>query len=282
MTDRDVPSTDPILTRPWGRYGPRAARIVHTEPLGEGATLVDLAAECSTDPAPGQYLQLVAPGTGEVPAAVASVPNYDGRMSVLVRDVGGPATTVRQASPGDEVGIRGPFGKGFGRVAPGEDDLLLVARGPDLAVLRPFVQRALAATDGSDELTLLYAPGSAPDDVFRDDLERWRHHESVGVHQTDVVHRNGGATAALGDLVADVTLDPSGTVALVGGSATYDAVSGALADRGLTGERVLVSMADRMACGVGACGRCQDGEHSVCRQGPVVDGYTAEARADAG
>jgi NAD(P)H-flavin reductase len=282
MTDRDVPTTDPILTRPWGRYGPRAARIVHTEPLGDGATLVDLAAECSTDPVPGQYLQLVAPGTGEMPAAVASVPNYDGRMSVLVRDVGAPATAVREASPGDEVGVRGPFGRGFERVAPDEDDLLLVARGPDLAVLRPFVQRALAATDGYDDLTLLYAPGSAPDDVFRDDLERWRHHDSVDVHQTDVVRRNGEDTATLGDLVAEADLDPSGTLTLVGGSTTYDAVSDALAERGLAGERTLVSMADRMVCGVGACGRCRDGEHSVCRHGPVVDGRTVEARADAG
>lgn len=282
MTDEDVPSTDPILTRPWGRYGPRTARIVHTEPLGEGATLVDVAAEFSPDPLPGQYLQLVAPGVGEVPAAVASVPNHDGRLSVLVRDVGAPAASILERTAGDEVGVRGPFGRGFERDAPGEDDLLLVARGPDLAVLRPFVQRALATTDGNDDIGLLYEPGSAPEEVFRDDLERWRHHDAVDVRQTDVVRRNGEDTATLGDLVADASLDPSATLALVGGSATYDAVSEPLADRGLAGERVLVSMADRMACGVGACGRCRSGGHSICRQGPVVDGDTAEARADAG
>ncbi|NJO55986.1 MAG: Ni/Fe hydrogenase subunit gamma, partial [Rhodospirillales bacterium] len=42
-----------------------------------------------------------------------------------------------------------------------------------------------------------------------------------------------------------------------------------LVDRGVTQDRVYVSMERNMKCAVGFCGHCQMGGKFVCRDGPV-------------
>jgi len=44
----------------------------------------------------------------------------------------------------------------------------------------------------------------------------------------------------------------------------------ALADRGVPGSAIRVSLERNMRCGVGLCGHCQLGPLLVCRDGPVV------------
>ncbi len=43
----------------------------------------------------------------------------------------------------------------------------------------------------------------------------------------------------------------------------------ALAERGMTAERIWLSMERNMKCAVGLCGHCQFGPAFVCRDGPV-------------
>ena len=47
------------------------------------------------------------------------------------------------------------------------------------------------------------------------------------------------------------------------------AVSGALAVRGVTADRTYVTMERRMECGIGLCGHCQMGRFFICKDGPV-------------
>ena len=50
----------------------------------------------------------------------------------------------------------------------------------------------------------------------------------------------------------------------------------ALLDRGLTPDRILVSLERNMRCGLGHCGHCQLGPTLVCRDGPVYSWAEAE------
>ena len=47
------------------------------------------------------------------------------------------------------------------------------------------------------------------------------------------------------------------------------AVSVALAGRGITRDRTYVTLERHMECGVGLCGHCQLGRYFVCTDGPV-------------
>lgn len=43
-----------------------------------------------------------------------------------------------------------------------------------------------------------------------------------------------------------------------------------LRDRGVTDDRIFVTLERHMECGVGLCGHCQLGKAFVCRDGPVL------------
>ena len=42
-----------------------------------------------------------------------------------------------------------------------------------------------------------------------------------------------------------------------------------LAKRGLSTDRIFVTMERNMKCAIGFCGHCQYGPHFVCKDGPV-------------
>jgi NAD(P)H-flavin reductase len=44
----------------------------------------------------------------------------------------------------------------------------------------------------------------------------------------------------------------------------------ALAQRGMSGDRIFVSMERNMKCAVGFCGHCQLGPAFICKDGPVL------------
>ena len=48
-----------------------------------------------------------------------------------------------------------------------------------------------------------------------------------------------------------------------------EATADVLHSRGLTDDRILVTLERHMDCGVGLCGHCQFGRFFVCRDGPV-------------
>ena len=66
------------------------------------------------------------------------------------------------------------------------------------------------------------------------------------------------------------TWDGSRAVAFVcGPERMMQATADTLRDRGLTNDRIFVTLERHMECGIGLCGHCQVGKHFVCRDGPV-------------
>ena len=99
----------------------REATIVDLTPAGNGAMAVTLA--LAPDPAfgaaadfvPGQYMEVLIPGTTIRRAySMANLPNWDGRLEFLIRLVPGGAFTTwlaERARPGDRLQMRGPLGR---------------------------------------------------------------------------------------------------------------------------------------------------------------------------
>jgi len=64
--------------------------------------------------------------------------------------------------------------------------------------------------------------------------------------------------------------DGSNTIAYVcGPERMMEATTIALAGRGVTRDRVYVTLERHMECGLGFCGHCQMGRFFICRDGPV-------------
>jgi anaerobic sulfite reductase subunit B len=216
-------------------------------------------------PRPGQFTMLYAYGVGEVPVSVSGV---GGQVLVqTIRAVGAVTRALCAAAPGDMIGVRGPFGTGWGGEAG--RDALIVAGGIGLAPLRPVLLAALAR---QDRVVLLIGARSPADLIFTRELETWRR-RGADVRVT-VDHGDAGWDGRVGlvtGLIKDAIADPAGTTAFVCGPEIMMRLSAqALVDFGVPARDIRVSLERNMRCGVALCGHCQLGPLLVCRDGPVV------------
>ena len=92
--------------------------------------------------APGQFTMLQAFGVGEVPISISGDRAGRGRLVHTIRDVGGVTRTLCEAREGDVLGVRGPYGVGWGVSDGAGGDVVIVAGGIGLAPLRPRCSRS--------------------------------------------------------------------------------------------------------------------------------------------
>lgn len=226
---------------------------------------------------PGQFTMLYAFGAGEVPISVSGGVG-DSALVHTVRAVGATTRAITGLREGDQLGVRGPFGRGWPTLGGGEipegEQLLIVAGGLGLAPLRPSIYEALAERTRIGRLTLLYG-GRQPDQlVFRRQLRAWIEREDIDCELTvDIADASWpGSVGVVPALIERLELDPERTTALIcGPEIMMRFTAEALLGHGLAAERLFVSMERNMRCAVGHCGHCQWGGSFICRDGPVFD-----------
>jgi anaerobic sulfite reductase subunit B len=228
----------------------------------------------------GQFNMLSAFGVGEVAISISSEPGAGGTIEHTVRDVGAVSHALCSTPPGGLIGVRGPFGRGWGvEELSGQEDVVVVAGGIGLAPLRGAVRLALArlaaAGGGASppgRLAVLLGARSPDQVVFGSEIDAWR--DAGAQVELTVDAAPAGWTGRVGVVTTLVPLaefDPLRTVALVcGPEAMMRFTVRALLERGVSPERVLLSLERNMQCGLGVCGHCQLGPLLLCRDGPVV------------
>lgn len=226
----------------------------------------------------GQFHMLTAFGVGEAAVSISSVPGSDGPVEHSIRDVGPVTHALCDMPIGGIVGVRGPYGRGWGireNASDAEDpsDWVVVAGGIGLAPLRGAVHD-LAARQRRERSRLFVLVGAkSPDQVvFADDLEAWRGSGAYVDVSVDVAPAGwSGTVGVVTALIPAAPFDPARTVALVcGPEIMMRFVAESLVDRGVDPGRIQVSLERNMQCGCGICGHCQLGPLLVCRDGPVV------------
>ena len=215
---------------------------------------------------PGQFVMLWIPGLDEKPFSVSDV--RDGQIEITAKAVGPFSQALLACKPGDRLGLRGPFGRGFRPRGRG----LVVGGGMGIAPLRYLAHR-LEEEKASFEVIL--GARTARDNVFSGDFSRY------------------GAQIA----TDDGTLGKQCLVTTLAerrcGERAFDVIYGCgpepmlvalkkLADR--TGIDCQLSLERHMKCGIGICGSCcVDGSGiCICREGPVLDKAELDRVADFG
>jgi len=170
------------------------------------------------------------------------------------------------------VGVRGPYGSPWPLDVAEGGDLILVAGGIGLAPLRPVMLQALAQRQRFGRVVLLYGTRSSEELLYRRELERWSAHLDIEVHVT--VDRAGaswrGDVGVVTRLIPKLSVDVERAHAMVCGPEVMMRFTAfELEKRGLSAERIFVSVERNMKCGVALCGHCQWGPTFVCREGPV-------------
>jgi NAD(P)H-flavin reductase len=221
---------------------------------------------------PGQFNMLSVPGVGEVPVSVSGDPAAGGRVLHTIRDVGAVTHALCGLHPGDQVGVRGPYGTSWPLAAAMGGDLVIVAGGIGLPPLRPALYQALAERPRFGRIALLYGARTPGDLLFPAELAEWRSRSDLDVKVTvDAADRNWrGDVGVVPGLIERVPFDPGKTTALVVGPEIMMRFAvRALLAAGVAADRVYLSVERNMQCAAALCGHCQLGPFLVCRDGPV-------------
>lgn len=237
-------------------------------------------------PAPGQFMMVWAPGVGEVPISVSAggVSTTGASTSgvrtvgVTIRSVGAVTAALCAGEPGDPVGLRGPFGRGWTRIEP-DRPVVVVAGGIGLAPLRLHLESLLVARQASEDkqLVLIVGARSPGEILYSEQLDAWS--QQFEVHLT-VDRPSRGWTGEVGlvtSALARLGLGPGTAGALCGPEVMMRLAASDLVAAGATPDAVEVSLERSMACAVAHCGRCQLGPVMLCRDGPVLQWSEASA-----
>ncbi len=211
---------------------------------------------------PGQFV-MVRCGEDTLLRRPLSVHQVDGgKMALLFAIVGKGTNWLSQRQIGDTVDIFGPMGNGFS-IAPGSDNLLLVAGGNGIAPLRFLAQHALQQgysgklLMGALTSTLLYP-------------SRLLTEAEVFITTDD---GTAGKKGRITDLLPDF-IDWADQVFACGPEAMYVEIVKQCTDREVK-KPVQFSLEVRMGCGIGACYACsiktKQGMLRVCKEGPVFN-----------
>jgi anaerobic sulfite reductase subunit B len=226
---------------------------------------------------PGQFAMVYALPRGEVPLSLAGTPPSGAGLMHTVRAVGPVTRALHDLRPGQQVGVRGPFGTPWDPAAARGRELLLIAGGLGLAPLRPLLQEALADPGGHPRITLLIGARTPADLLYRHEYRPWSAHARVAVTVDRPDQDWTGEVGIVTTLLDRVPFHPERTVAyLCGPEVMMRATARDLAHRGLPAARTFLSLERTMRCGTGHCGQCQLGPLLLCRDGPAAAWDRAE------
>jgi sulfite reductase subunit B len=257
-------------------YRLKRAKILRTKKLTDKEKLFEIALPDGErlDHEPGQFIMISLLGIGDVPISVCSSPSRRESFDVCVRAVGKMTNSLHRLKPGSEIGIRGPYGKGFPmRILEG-NDLLIIAGGLGIAPLRSLITYVLDNRREFGKVHILFGCKEPKDLLFRDELEQWS--ERVDLHYSCTVDRAdpdwAGNIGVITTLIPGLDIEPTRTfAAVVGPPVMYNFVIKELLTKEIPEHQIYLSFERHMKCGNGKCGHCQIQNLYCCQDGPVFN-----------
>lgn len=230
--------------------------------------------EAPVVPEHGQFMQLSLPRIGEAPISVSAY--GDGWMDFTIRAVGKVTDKLFSLKPGDELFLRGPYGKGW----PIEDlrrkHLVFIAGGTGLAPVRSLLNKCFDEEEFAKSVHLICGFKNQGSILFTPELTKWKEKFTTvyTLDDEEIPDWNQGlVTKFIGDVpFADYGEDYR--VVIVGPPVMMRFAALECVKNGVPDEKIWVSFERKMSCAIGKCGHCRIDETYVCLEGPVFN-YTA-------
>ncbi|MBO5767005.1 MAG: FAD/NAD(P)-binding protein [Clostridia bacterium] len=225
------------------------------------------------DHMPGQCAMLSIPGVGEAMFSITSSPTNTEYMEFSIKKCGCVTEWLHQAEVGQNITIRGPYGKAF----PVDTEfsgknLLFIAGGVALAPLRSVINYVRHYKDRYGKIDIVYGARSKEDLLqYREIIDEWCKDEGVNVYLT--IDREqpewDGHVGFVPNYVKELGFDTNKTVILCGPPIMIKFTLAGLTELGFSKEQVYTTLELKMKCAIGKCGRCNVGSKYVCKDGPV-------------
>jgi sulfhydrogenase subunit gamma (sulfur reductase) len=223
---------------------------------------------------PGQFAELSMAGKGEIPIGIASSPTEGGHLLFTVNRAGAVTTALHNAREGEIMGVRGPMGRGFPLDRFEGKNVVFIGGGFAFTTLRSTIQYMLHADNRRRfrDITVIYGARRPGLLLYKDTLKEWEAREDLESHYTVDTEAKGwsGRVGFVPAVTEEVGPRPDGAYAIVCGPPVMIRFTMPVLTRlGFAPEQIIMSLENRMKCGIGICGKCNTGPKYVCKDGPV-------------
>jgi NAD(P)H-flavin reductase len=220
----------------------------------------------------GEFIELTLNGFGEAPFTPSSSPLITEKMEVTIMKTGYVTEKFHKLRPGEILGIRGPFGRGYPVEKFFGKEVLILGGGCGLAPIRSLLFALEAVKDKLKRVVLCYGSKTPADCIYKPLFSRLNSIDKFETYRT-VDKPDPGWKESVGvvtNLLDQVKINIKDSVAVVCGPPVMMKFGTLrLLEMGYEDEQIYLSMEKNMSCGVGKCGHCMMGEFFVCKDGPV-------------
>jgi NAD(P)H-flavin reductase len=224
----------------------------------------------------GQFAELSIPGKGEIPIGIASSPVEKGFVKFTVNKAGVVTQHLHNMRVGDIMGIRGPLGNWYPWEGLEGKNLLIVGGGFAFTTLRSSIIYMLdpANRERFGNIDVVYGARSPGMLLYKDELVEWEKRDDINMHITvdatddpDWKYNVGFVPPITEQKAPQADAD---TYAIICGPPIMIKFTQPVLDKlGYDHDHIIMSLENRMKCGIGMCGRCGIGKELVCKDGPV-------------
>lgn len=222
----------------------------------------------------GQFAELSVTGKGEIPIGIASSPTEQGFVKFTVNKVGLVSSFLHSMNTGDIMGIRGPLGNWYPWEKMEGKNVVIIGGGFAFTTLRSSIIYMLANREKFKEIHVIYGARSPGMLLYRDELAEWEKRDDIQMHITVDGTDDPDWKYNIGFVptITEQKAPPSDgkTYAIICGPPIMIKFTQPVLDNlGYDHDHIIMSLENRMKCGIGICGRCNIGKEFVCKDGPV-------------
>ena len=233
------------------------------EKIQETPTIATLRFKETIDAKPGQFFMVWIPKFSEKPFSLSHIPE----IGITVMDVGLFSHELCNLLPGDKIGIRGPYGRGFEIEGRNIKNILTVGGGVGIAPLAPLIEDE---NNKDKNFTVIIGALSCDELLFEKRLNKNKNSKVILTTNDGSFGICGYATTPMNDLLKKENFD------LIAACGPEPMLSCVLEIGKKFNIPVQLSLDRYMKCGIGICGSCAINGLLVCRDGPVFWDYELE------
>jgi sulfhydrogenase subunit gamma (sulfur reductase) len=224
---------------------------------------------------PGQFAELSLAGKGECPIGIASSPTESGFLLFTVNKAGTVTTHLHNMREGDILGVRGPLGNCYPFDEMEGKNVVIIGGGFAFTTLRSTIVYMLAPENRNrfGEISVVYGARNEGMLLYKNELARWKERGDIHMHITVDCHDDPFCEYHIGFVPGiceqKITSAENSLAIICGPPIMIRFTQPVLEKVGFPPEAIIMSLENRMKCGIGMCGRCNVGPEYVCKDGPI-------------
>ncbi|MCK5148402.1 FAD/NAD(P)-binding protein [bacterium] len=258
------------MKTPANPFRPIPATLEAVIPETDGIKSFIIRPEIPFDFICGQFAELTLPGVGEAPFAMASPSTKPDTLKFTIQKAGYMTEKLHALTPGELLGVRGPYGNGFAIENYFGKKLLLVIGGVGFPPAMALLHTAIANKDKLKSIHMCYGARSPGDIVYKDAIAELRENIQLDITVDNADDTWEGPVGVVTTLLKKDEIDPHTTIAVViGPPIMMKFATLRLLELDFKPKDIVLSMERKMYCGIGQCRHCMIDHYFICKDGPV-------------